>query len=449
VIELALGSENRRIDLLGARAGAPFRGARLSPGAEAKDGEVTCELDLALESASPALIRAALSSLEQCLSIDIGAAEKVYVWARSLPGEALYRSPLLAGWLERLGGETARGALTCRLHLRRCNWWEGDLLPVELSNGNGSNVTGGLTLFNCCDGSGAPPALRQNYAQIAPGALAGDLPAPASFELALQPGSPALWDMLLAQNVFADPGGLVHWLEGESASSGLSGAETLTDSTCSGGQYKKLTWYGTGETQWLSWTLNPAMLAACGGNALRPVLRWQTALNLSEVWLQLRLTIGGGDAPVIASESTPVLARALDSRRLVELAPLRIPAERLPGSPCAAALELIARCGLSGSKSVGVDFLQLFPLDGYRRYLSLFPLNPGDTLVDDGIEGALYSQRAGGNLKTHSAQGDPLCLQPGRLQRLYFAELGLSSGGAVHSSVRLKAWYRPRRRMVD
>ncbi len=53
-----------------------------------------------------------------------------------------------------------------RLAIKRRNYWEGALTAIPLTNSNGADVTSGLNIYNCNDGDGVSPNIRENFADI-------------------------------------------------------------------------------------------------------------------------------------------------------------------------------------------------------------------------------------------------------------------------------------------
>ena len=86
-----------------------------------------------------------------------------------------------------------------------------------------------------------------------------------------------------------------------------------------------------------------------------------------------------------------------------------------------------------------IDVVHFFHVGQLRRYLARGTLTGGGILVDDG--GWVVTRMSEGNacLVSHGAVGQPLALEPGRDQRLYF----LHSGG-IEDTLRIQLWYRPR-----
>jgi hypothetical protein len=98
--------------------------------------------------------------------------------------------------------------------------------------------------------------------------------------------------------------------------------------------------------------------------------------------------------------------------------------------------------------TVNLDYFYLLPLESYRMFNMTINLPYTGALVDNGPEGRVYSEAADetGRMGNAVAYGQPIMVQPGALQRLYFlSHMGLSNTAPIDRTLSIQAWYRPRR----
>ena len=348
-----------------------------------------------------------------------------------------WRSEVLGGKLEVAGtpDQWGRRKLEGTLALTRAAFWEGPETQIPLSNGNGSNNTAGLTVWNHDDAT----AGHDNWAHIAAGAVTGVLPAPLKLELKNTSGAAADYtNLYLANNVYSDPANFVHILEGESRA---SGGTVTADATSSGGSFNSL-YFSAGPYGEMRWALTAAQMQRTRG-------RW--------VRLLARFTYLSGAAmvqPLVMDSSGKVLWRgatyqqvALPSYPLVDLGAVPLP----PGGYSAGwdgitlALRFSTTAG-PGRSLANLDFLQLTPTDSQRtiRLLDSDVAN-NEALVDDGIEGITYVSRSGGFAPLAAPRGGPLLVFPGPEQRIYVLQDEDFVEANIDRTFAVRAWYRPRR----
>ncbi len=435
-LRITCGSES--LWLHGPSVTAPVRGARRQPIQRALEGG-RCEeqIDWLLEG-TPASIQLALQTVERMFS-RARAGQTAGLRLMPTAADTEWEARLLDGRAELLGGgtpERGRGSQAVRLLLTRSDYWQGSLTALPLSNPNGTDVTDGLALFNHCDSD----ALHANYADAA--GAQGSLPAPAQVELIHDRSGPEpLGDLWLGAGLAPLPGGM---LEGENGVTNLT-TQVLSDATCSGGAYRRVSWSSNAELDALHWELAQGWLGQAGGRCFRPLLRAANHFTFSD----LRLFVQVRSAASVLFESPAVTLQP--GVRLQELPPVLLPPwVPVLDPPAALTLALIARRVGGGSTTLDVDFVALMPLQGWRRYASLAGLPYGARLIDDPLTGrcvVLHPQS--GELAGHAAYGPGLEVQPGQAQRFWsLFSTGSPAGMDIAAQVRLKVTYRPRRRTV-
>lgn len=278
-----------------------------------------------------------------------------------------------------------------------------------------------------------------NYVDIAGADIEGELPAPVRLEITNTYNS-ASWaaSVWIGQNVESDPENLVHILQAEDA----TGETPVADPSASGNASKSCTWNDTTEDVLLTWDLTTALLNQLQGNYQRILAHFTTTPGVN-TWLRLKVYLD-----VTAIWTGPLVY--LDSVQYIqELASLRLPPYLLgAGDLYPLTLELSAKHSSAGAHNVVIDYLQITPLDGWRKLVNQgYQLEYGARLVDDGIDDYLYGDGAAvdGKAGFYVGHGDRIQLQPGLPQRLYFLHNNAAGSAPIWRTLSIKAFYRPRK----
>jgi hypothetical protein len=440
--DLWLGREGDALHLEGVSVQPPLKGCLIQPGANEAHA-ITDLLTLTLESATPADLAEVLTTLERHLAaaqlfVERGLGEPVWLGIQLSSSDQAWRAQVLSGNLELGGsglGDLTRGRLQLRLALTRRDFFEGPEVELPLTNRSGARVTGGLVVFNHADGG------HDNHVLIDGTDVGGDLPAGVKLAFT-NTSTTALRNLVMGLNVYSNPPAFEAILEAEAG----SGGTTQPAGDCSGGFYRLSSWSGSGETALLTWLVSAGRVADAGGNIFRYLLRFAQPVAYEDLWLKLRVR-GGAGAAVIGETDW---ACVLDGESLQELGPLPLPPGQLPPGSAGMPLELVlvARQAGGGAHALALDYLALIALDGYRRYLALTGLPQNGQLVDDPVGGLASYQPGSGWLASHLAVGAPLALLPGVIQRLTFYQDEIGGLAPILRSLTIRAWYRPRRRIV-
>jgi len=442
-IQLYYGIE--QLLLSGSDSASVFRSARLLPAS----GEVylyrgqTCQtftVELLLEGA-PQEIEDALQGVSRILD---GAGRQppfpAVLLAVSRAGGSTWTARVLAGRLEltsggladrEQGSQQARLALVCRVG------WQGPWSNLPLSNSNGSRVTGGLAVSNHSDGG------HSGYVDIDRKDLSGGMPGSFILELNHPAGAAhPLGDVYLGLDAEKDAFLLPLVLEGESAAALDALWSVIANSASSGGADGRASWSAAGETLLGAWTLSGTFLAACRGRAFRALLRLGAAPAVSGLQLGLKILAAG--STVVYEETQPVPAPP--GGLIVELPALHLPPLDMGDVDNYGDLRLalFAQRETSGSAQLDVDFLQFFPLDGFRKLVALAPLDPGAQLIDDGVNEVVGGQPAsGGRVPSHAGIGQRLVLIPGCDHRLWILQ-----NAPADAQLNVRIFYLPLRRSL-
>lgn len=399
-------------------------------------GQVAETLEISVFGANGPAVQTNVTAIERLLEAArrrnaIGAGPRVYLTLQIDADSMAYRSEILDARLEpaelmlRLWPNKM---VQANLYVMRRAYWEGALTQIPLTNGNGSNNTAGLTIYNCDDGT----AGRDNYVQIAAADVAGALPAPVKLELTNTTGSTQTYqEIFAATNAFCDPANFGHILEAESVYTG--GGSSGADATCSNGNYHTLT--GTEAYYNLSATL----LQKAAGHDFHVLARFRNGFA------------GYVRPSIITSESTPsagiTLRRgdevqyAATSQRLVDLGVLPLPPGGYGTSWAQQRLKLQWRTSVTAE----IDYFALFPAVAFRRLQVLTGLANGGSITDDPTEDIGYCTVSAVQSPWLVRRNAPVQVWPNTLQRIYVLWSLSDKTAPITQTFTVKAWYRPRK----
>ncbi len=321
-------------------------------------------------------------------------------------------------------------------------YWDGPEAQIPLSNANGLGNTSGLPVYNCNDGSGSAPTKRVNYADVDGADVGGDLPGPTRLEILNTYASGNLYDVWIGQNV-TDPTHLNPILEGEAA----SGGNSISNSGSSGGSYRKFDLYPGAETEMFTWTLSSTVTNACQGAFYKFLLRFASgAAYLPYVRFQLKLkwnlTTIWQSGQVIPDNDRAICIRDLFTARIP---PWLIGQSGLDEVD----LVLTGQQSAGYTMSLGLDFMQITPADGFRHVMfNGYGAPQNYRIVDDGINELLYVDAGDGSAKAGVLVGyqAPIRLHPGIDQRLYFLMHSNAANQAeIARRISVKLFHSPRR----
>ncbi|MHB9032333.1 MAG: hypothetical protein ACYC6L_04710 [Anaerolineae bacterium] len=369
------------------------------------------------------------------------------VWVQYGADEAsaLWRSRVYRGLVqydEQLSKDLKHGRLRINLVLERDPWWEGAETTLPLSNGNGTNVTDGLRVFDCNDGAGSSPNMHNNWADIDAAAVAGDMPAPVKLEFTnaydVVDNLKSLW--LAGES--APLSGCI--IEGEDASASFSGTVNA-NSNWSGGGNLVVNW--TGDTQsWLAvWEVPSALLASARGRWFKIFMRL-TLSSVSGIRLQCKLGWSTSAPGVLITTSREVLTTA--GVEVLEVGEFQLPPWPIESvAPSPIGLNLYGQ--YTGGGSVYIDYLWVAPVEQFRQLVPRTGyIDYQGVLVDDGLTNELrsYDALTATWYQNYVGSGAPIQLKPGVDNRINILQLSDGYDAEIARVLSLKATYRPRRR---
>lgn len=351
-----------------------------------------------------------------------------------LGGSVIYNDKLDRNWRQ--------NKVVATIIVERKPYWDQlDEVQIPLTNGNGTNNTSGLTVYNH-DDAGTSPA-HDNWVSIAAADVLGDMQGPTRLEILHNYATRRLYTVWIGQN-WTDPANFLHILEGESST---TGTET-DDSGSSNGHYMRKSLSSGGEADMFTWTLSDAFLAACQGRYYKILVRFPgTPPQTVKFRIQLQYAVTHIWQSGQVSFDT---SRALQIR---DLFTLRLPPWLL-GQTNLDELTMI----MTGQQNTGypvnvdIDFLQITPLDGYRMLeCAGYGVTLNNRMIDDGFNGVAYiDDGSGGNRAGYLVgYGEQIKLYPGKAQRLYFLMHSASGNIAeIDRTIVVKLYHRPRRKTL-
>jgi hypothetical protein len=404
---------------------------------ERKAASVTETARLVARGTASATVRSATTTLQRLIEQaerirDGDAGAPVYVEYRPVSTDDYYRSRLLGGqvvWSEDPGARRIKDTnppLQFAFVFEREVGWDGPETELQLSAASQSAATGGRTLTNGAN----------SWATIASGQVAGDMPAALRLELTNTAGGGRAYDNLwLALNAEHDPANFTYFVEGETASGGSS----ESNANCSGGSARSVT-VNTSAT--LTFTLTAANMQWTRGGRFALIGRFE---SLSGPGVSVRPELQVGGQTVWRAMEPWVLNRT--SAQLSMLGVVPLPPQSWDATPNAA-ITLLLRFETSVSRTVLLDYIAFFPARNLR-ILTLMgqSVANNDVVVDNGIEGWAGVRSSSAIQASVMARRKPLMVRPNMTQRIYLLH-STGTGCVVADTVSLRAWYRPRRRVV-
>lgn len=362
--------------------------------------------------------------------------ESAGAWWRSEIIEALpVPEPSAMDW------GVVQGKIEITLVFTRKNWWEGAEVSVPLTNGNGTNNTSGLTVYNHDDsGTG-----HDNWVSIAAADVAGDLPAPCRVLVKNTYATLPIETIWIGHN-WIDPDNFTSWLEIENGN--VVGTDN-SEATCSGGYYTSFTGSFGSETKLCSWAISGTNIIAMANQYFRPLIRYRLASNsgaivdgsISAIYLRFKV-----------SQASSVLFTSNWAYATGECSTVIIPTYKAKNTLLEAYnLELWAKAIDATPIGFELDYVHLQPLNSWRKIV--MPDNAllqNYYLVDDSIDDlTYYYYLAPAELRSQilGLYGTPIYLQPNAKQRLYFLwqSSADSDPAEIAATATVMLSYRPRK----
>jgi len=320
-------------------------------------------------------------------------------------------------------------------------WDAMDEVQVPLTNGNGTDVLTGLTVYNHDDGGVSP--YHDNWIDIKAADVLGDKPGRTRLEVLNNYATNRLNTLWTGQN-FTDPDNLTHIIEGESSTTGTE----QNDSSCSNGKYRQYALASGSEYTMFTWSLSDTFLNACKGQYYKIMVRFFSTVP-TDVKFRIKLIY----AATTIWQSGQVTMDATRGYQIRDLFTLRLPPWLLGATDLnALTMTMTGQQSTGSSINVNVDFLQVTPLDGWRMLeCAGYGIEQNERLIDDGLNEVAYIDDGAGDNKLGIlvGYGNPIALYPGKKQRLYFLmHSNISNTAEIARTISVKLFYHPRRETI-
>ena len=362
------------------------------------------------------------------------AGARVYAHFRPNGYATTYRAEILNAWIEYAEGVTFnnlnRGNVTLTLHIWTREWESTTETEIKLSNGNGTQVTGGLGIINHDDSTTG----HDNWVKVLGSDVdEGDLPSPIRLTFLNTYNSSLRYANVFVGHNWRSAGQSAYVLEGENANS----VTPVADANSSNGYYVVTPTINTSETNLLTWTLSTAMLNNMANNYFRVFAHIYGGVSTTKYRLKVLSAITVLYAGAWATGTSTYVP--ID---VIKLSPWVVDG----GDYYPLEFGLYAKHA-TGGFTASVDYLTLIAMDGWRQYTQLgYGIGYGVTLTDDNPTKQIYTSgwTPSGNFTNFVASGPPLTVMPGVDQYYNFSIQGnTSTYNYLTGTVRM--YYRPRR----
>lgn len=429
----------------GASVAAPFIRATYMPVKSFGD-LFEDEIDLFLEG-TPSQISTALALLENMISRSILHSKGGYPHPQMLrfqpeAGGTYFYCPLSNPFItfNPSGYKTHHtGSLLVTLHFTRHNWFDSDQIELPLTNRNGEDVIGGITIFNHTDAH----AGHDSSVLIKPGDIDSALPAPLRFELENTYATDEVLDIFTGiyhHPTNDDDGIFFHYAPDFLGGSLLYSPDAINE------YFVRLSWSVTTWTALGSWTFTNNVVQLFSGRSYRPILHLYNAHAYSDLYLKIKLQKGS----LILWEGEPVYSDP--SYQYLIFPPVRLPPVALLNENLPHHIDFVifAQRQTSGSHQIDVDCLHLLPLDMSASFLGFYTFLDDDVFVDDSFVGRHNIRYAtlGSEAVGHLRQGGPLFLNPESYNQMFFVLSNASHKIDILRTSIFRAYYRKRLRLL-
>jgi len=339
-----------------------------------------------------------------------------------------------------LAGDWANTQLEVAVIWERTPFWEGDTwIAVPLTNGNGTDVTTGINVYNCNDGVGTSPNKRHNYVDIdGVNDLASELPAPVKLRIGVTDYMDKFY--MGIQNNLMGLGLVQPWDEMENYT--LAGTSDVVNSAASGGEYKQITLAAATEA---ILAINYDYTNYSGGYHKFFV----TLFSMPAMAVKMKVQVCDPDSFTVIDETPWVF---VGSDRLMVLGDLRLPPGRstMPDSGNFMNYRFNLVLYSTAGGTVNLDALYWLPMASHLEIGSTIAdlLNTEVLVYEEGLSHKTYkeSYNAGKYINNIDVKnGSGLWLYPGVLSRLHLLMTEVSLGAGINDYVTMTMWYKPRR----
>jgi hypothetical protein len=316
----------------------------------------------------------------------------------------------------------------------------GSLTEMSLTNGGGTNQTGGLNVYNHDDDTAAA---HDNWVEIDAAEIEGEFPAVTRLILESDSGEAEKTSKIYI-GVRKGDTTFVNVLEDDDADFVIgSPSPTLDTGNSSGDYYTQFAFSGTTEQALISWDLSAAQVEATQGpfrifGRVKDATHWDQNANYA-------IAIKYGTDILWQGEwRKPVnTTTELFDFGTVYMPPWLVGTET---GLAALTIEIRGQRDIAGTTTINFDFLALLPMDGGYRIINFRAVGMAQTesVVDDGWTDAVY------HINTSSKKtGLPYALMPrielkaNTKQRIYFLMEGTAGNAQILRQLTVQVYIVP------
>lgn len=256
--------------------------------------DITENINIQL-SGTKSTVQASVNAINSILDVarrraSLGYGDRVFVKARADASAAWRRSEIIDGRLT-VTDEGVRAGLSSGLRtpatltITRRGWFENAVaLELPLTNDNGTSSSPNYQrVYNCDDGAGTAPAIRNNWVSIPSASITGDLPSPVLMRAKLSSGNPI--------RLYASHG--ISYYGNVNDANFFWDQSGTADASCSGGYYKSTAISSSfdGELAVIQIATTDA-LRQLGGAPYHIVLRFRDTTSITNVKYQIGVVSG-------------------------------------------------------------------------------------------------------------------------------------------------------------
>lgn len=343
------------------------------------EDRVTDTIQLKISAASIASLQASISALSLYLAnasefSASGINAPTYVGCQPDGAAAMFFSKIYSGYLTydqnalSLEFWTNNKTVLISLTIERDNWWIDGGAQITFVNLNtpGGDPTG--LIYNCNDLTGTAPTKKMNYVKLPAAQVTGNLPAYLSLtylDSMVLDSTARLW--ISGSDARDGLGYQANTLEAESA----SGASATVDAQCSNGNKVVKSLTTDAETILLTWTnlVIPSTHIYC-----HIMARFADNTNLGDVRFRLKVQSGGIDIWTGQQFELSSPTSIIQDLGVVQLPPTLI-------SNTYFDLCITAQRKTTGTKTISVDFIQIFPARNFTYLEGVTPLYQNDSVT--------------------------------------------------------------------
>jgi hypothetical protein len=397
---------------------------------------------------TPAQIAAALSVLEVMIQRadlydHVSYASPQYLRFQLTSGSDYYYTPISQMHLSSnpAGYKSQQtGSLVAYLYYTRPNYFDGPNTQVSLTGRAGTYYPGWYPLVNHTD-SGAGDG---STVLISNASFSTQLPAPVRLYLHFSSSGSARLTNLYT-GIFNHPT-YSSDLPFFAYYNSLSGGTQHASATAIEGYYRSITWTSAAWFDFSKYLIDSPFITYFDGRSFRPILHLYTTHAYTDLYFKVQVERYGD----VLYVSEPVYSPA--GSGFVMFPPIELPPNYLlrEVAPSRVQVAIYARRLSGAASTIEFDCLTIFPLIYAASFYGFINLSYGHYLVDDSHRNRHNAHLAVNNQETvaHTRVGGPLLLFPNTHNRIFFYIENQNALMPIAYTADLKAYYRPRIRLL-